>query len=242
MSDDIQLLTFAASLGLGILLALWLASSASNSAKTRIVERLAISILYLGTASALLVVALAVVRRSAEFPALAPIIAAFFMDGIVLGTAVTSPGVFTGVFKSQHDLRDVIFSPSVVRANRYLTASYFLMVGLFKWITDAEYSFFQASGYNRTFYIFICAFECLCAVGLLLRITVLPVVLALSVEMVGAVYTHVHNYFAKGLPDPFGNSLDAFRMLILLAYIAVAALQQNAPVLSGKPRYTGEAF
>jgi hypothetical protein len=238
VSDDIQLLIFAASLGLGILLALWLALSASNSAKSQIVERLAISVLYLGMVGALLTAALAIVGHSSDFVALAPIIAAFFMDGIILGAAAISPEVFAVVFKSRHDLRSVVFSPNVVRASRYLTASYFLMVGLFKWITDAEYSFFQASGYNRAFYILICAFECLCAVGLLLRITVLPVVFALSVEMVGAVYTHFHNYFAKGLPDPFGNSLDAFRMLILLAYIAVATLRQDAPLLSEKPRYT----
>jgi hypothetical protein len=53
---------------------------------------------------------------------------------------------------------------------------------------------------------------------------VVPSAFALCIEMFGAIDTHFHNYFAKGLPDPFGNSLDALRMLILLGFFAITAL------------------
>lgn len=233
MSDSVLLLIFAASVCLGVLLALWLASSTSDFAKSKIIERLVVGVLYVGTIGALLVIALAVAGRSGDF-GLIPVIAEFFMDGIIVAALATRSEASSPIFKSRDSLRNMVLSQRVIRGSRYLTVSYFLMVGLFKWITYAEYSFFQASGYSKTFYIFICAFECVCAVGLLVRVTVLPVVFALSVEMVGAVYTHFHNYFAKGLPDPFSNSLDAFRMLILLGYIAVATLEYDAPLLKEK--------
>jgi hypothetical protein len=220
VSDRVQLLVFAVTFALGFFLALWLAASAPRPTRSQIFERFTIFVLYMGSIGAMLVAGFAVAGRSIPF-ALAPIIAGFFMDGVIL--AMVAPLLFAGLFKGRHRLQGVVFSAGVVRASRYLTASYFLMAGLFKWITDAEYPFFQASGYGRPFYVFICAFECVCAVGLLFRALVLPVVLILFAEMLGAAYTHFHNYFVNGFADPFGNSLDAFRMLILLAYIGVVA-------------------
>jgi hypothetical protein len=226
MSDRILLLVFAVSFSLGAFFALWLALSAPDSAKARIFQRIAILVLYIGTIGALLVIVLAATGRSSDF-GIVPIIASFFVDGVILAVVVISGEAVGAVFKGRHELRAAVFSSGMVRASRYFTASYFLMVGLFKWITFAEYPFFQASGYSKTFYVFICAFECACAAGLLLKITVLPAVLALTIEMAGAVYTHFHNYFAKGAPAPFLNSLDAFRMLVLLTYVGVATLQRD---------------
>jgi DoxX-like family len=127
---------------------------------------------------------------------------------MVLAAFATSPTVFSGPFRNKDDLRSLAFSQPTVREARYLTAAYFLMVGRFKWITKGECSFFQSSGYSKAFYIFICLFECICALGLLLRSMILPTLLALAVEMTGAAYTHFQSYFTKGTPDPFPNSLD----------------------------------
>jgi hypothetical protein len=226
MSDRILLLVFAVSFLLGAFFALWLALFLPDSAKLRIFERTAIAVLFLGTIGALLVIVLAATGRSSDL-GIVPITAGFFIDGVILATVVASRKAVAAVFKGQDELGSVVFSPRMLIAGRYFTASYFLMVGLFKWITFAEYPFFQASGYSKAFYVFICAFECACAAGLLLKITVLPAVLTLTIEMAGAVYTHFHNYFAKGVPDPFLNSLDAFRMLVLLAYVGVATLQRD---------------
>jgi hypothetical protein len=52
---------------------------------------------------------------------------------------------------------------------------------------------------------------------------VVPTAFALCIERFGAISAHFHNYFAKGLPIPFGNSLDALRMLILLGFVAITA-------------------
>lgn len=54
------------------------------------------------------------------------------------------------------------------------------------------------------------------------RWTAIPALLGLSIEMLGAIYTHYHNYFSKGFPDPFGNSLDALRTLFLMIYLLLA--------------------
>jgi hypothetical protein len=45
----------------------------------------------------------------------------------------------------------------------------------------------------------------------------------LWIEMLGPIYTHFHNYLAKGVSDPLSNSLDAFRMLVVLSFIALAS-------------------
>jgi hypothetical protein len=97
------------------------------------------------------------------------------------------------------------------------------MVSISKWVTQNEHAFFLASGYGDSFYAFICLFECLCAIGLLIDPLVVPTVALLWIEMLGAIYTHFHNYLAKGFSDPLSNSLDAFRMLIVLTFIAFAS-------------------
>jgi hypothetical protein len=38
--------------------------------------------------------------------------------------------------------------------------------------------------------------------------------------MIGAVYTHYHNYFLKNVPNPFGNSVPALITLTLLVTVA----------------------
>jgi hypothetical protein len=233
VSDNMILVISAASLSSGVLVALWLALSAPAFRRSQVVGGITRLILHLGTAGALLVIVLTAAHRGGlSLFGFAPIIAGLFMAGlfmagIVLAALAASPAVLSRPFGNQDGLRSLAFSQPTVQAARYLTAAYFLMVGLFKWITYAEYSFFQSSGYSKDFYIFICLFECICAVGLLLRATIVPAVLALAVEMGGAIYTHFHNYFTRGTPDPFGSSLDAFCMLILVAYIGVAALRER---------------
>ena len=181
--------------------------------------------LYLGTIGALVVTGFAVLHRL-NSPAITPaafanVASGLLLDGAVFGAMLlwveaTRPPFF------DKDILSVFFLRSqTIRAARFLAASTYLMVGSYKLISYAEFPFFQASGYSQNFYIFICILECVCAVGLIRRSTTIPAVLVLSFEMFGAVYTHFHNYFSKGLPDPFGNSLDAFRMLVMLLYIAV---------------------
>ena len=179
--------------------------------------------LYLGTIGALAVTGLAVLHRL-NSPALIPLAwlstaSGLLLDGAVVAATLLSLRPIRPVFCSNDIWSSVFLLPRTIRAARYLAASTFLMVGTFKLISYAEFPFFQASGYSQNFYIFICILECACAAGLMLRLTTIPAALVLSLEMFGAIYTHFHNYFAKGLPQPFANSMDAFRMLIMLSYI-----------------------
>ena len=52
-------------------------------------------------------------------------------------------------------------------------------------------------------------------------------VVALSFDMFGAIYTHYHNYFSRGFSGPFASSLDALRMLLLMAYVGFALARQR---------------
>lgn len=60
------------------------------------------------------------------------------------------------------------------------------------------------------------------SVAITLRTSCRLALAALSVEMAGAIYTHYHNYLVRGIPGPFSSSLDALRMLPLMAYLALA--------------------
>jgi hypothetical protein len=177
--------------------------------------------MYLGTMGALVVVVL-VIGHDRDSPlvnyaAMASIVAVLFVDGAFLAALVS-----WSAFRGRNQLLSRLLLPPTVWAARSITAATFLMVGSSKLITYNTYPFFQASGYSKAFYIFVCIFECVCAIGLMMRLTVIPTILALWVEMVGAIYTHFHNYFARGLPNPFGNSLEALRMLVILGFIAFA--------------------
>jgi uncharacterized membrane protein YphA (DoxX/SURF4 family) len=73
--------------------------------------------------------------------------------------------------------------------------------------------FFAQSGYSVWFLYFIIVAETVGAVGLLVPKTMLPAAFGLSVVMIGAIRTHLHNH------DPFSDSLEALHLLMLLACI-----------------------
>jgi len=210
---DLYLLWFVWGIASGIVGA-FLAHRRGASSKFAILSRI---LLYLGTIGALLV---AVAALAHQFGALWLLL--YTMAGSASGLWMDGVIVVAVIAARKSALWALAQEAPILSAARYLAAATFLMVGVVKWVTYAEFPFFQASGYSEAFYIFVCAFECVAALGLLLRSTAFFTSLILLMEMCGAVYTHFHNYFAKGLADPFGNSLDAFRMLILLSYIAFA--------------------
>ena len=215
MSETAFLLWIAASFASGLILALFLAITNTRSDVFNVTIR---CFLYLGTVGAVTTAALSGWRAASqhlvELLALAAIVAGLFTGGLIAGAAACWLATHR-----ESSVSLLLFQPPIIWAARCLTAATFLMVGVNKLLTNSELSFFQASGYSESFYIFICIFECVCAFGLLLRVTVVLSVFALWVEMVGAIYTHFHNYFVRGFADPLGNSLDALRMLLLLTYI-----------------------
>jgi len=154
----------------------------------------------------------------------------FFVDGAIL--AMLFPSLLKLRFDGFHHLQLELFSPQTSSAVTLLVGTLYLSAGIIKLTVHETLEFFHASGYGITFFFFIAIWECIWGIGVLLRPTRIVALLALSVEMFGAIYTHYHNYFTKGLAGPFGNSLDALRMLTLMSYIAYASVCQITPEAS----------
>ena len=77
--------------------------------------------------------------------------------------------------------------------------------------------FFQASGYPVWSMYAVMAVESLSAVALLIPWLRTAAATVLALVMLGAIATHAHN------GDPFGDSLDALRMLLAVACILLLA-------------------
>jgi hypothetical protein len=87
---------------------------------------------------------------------------------------------------------------------------------------DAEMRrFFLGSGYPVAFMYVVMAVEIAGALGLLVARLRVAAAILLGLVMLGAMATHAHN------GDPFSDSLDAARMLLLVASIAVLGMHQG---------------
>jgi uncharacterized membrane protein YphA (DoxX/SURF4 family) len=124
-------------------------------------------------------------------------------------------GVIFGLAMLRNDRRKILCEPAVFSVlclsagigfviNGYLSAS----VG-----TKGMSQFFVQSGYSAHFQMFIATAEVLGGVGLLIPWAALPAIAGLSVDMFGAIYTHVHN------GDPLNDSTGAIAALIRFAAI-----------------------
>jgi hypothetical protein len=87
--------------------------------------------------------------------------------------------------------------------------------------------FFIISGYSEAFFIFILAVEFIGGVCLLYQKTALYAALLLMCDMLGALYTHYHNYFTKQLPDPLGNSIPSLITQTVLISIIIITFYPN---------------
>ena len=92
--------------------------------------------------------------------------------------------------------------------------------------------FFIISGYSAPFFIFIIAIEFIGGICLLYQKTALYAALLLMCDMLGALYTHYHNYFTKQLPDPLGNSIPSLiTQTVLISIIIIAFYPNKTPIL-----------
>ncbi|HKI94073.1 MAG TPA: DoxX family protein [Gemmatimonadales bacterium] len=108
----------------------------------------------------------------------------------------------------------------LVWGSRLLMATYYAFTATYSWTRPVEaYRFYQASDLSHAFFVFIAIWESAGALGLIFSPTARIAALGLFVEMVGAVGTHLHNAFAYGMP--LGDTLDALKMLPVLAFIAI---------------------
>jgi uncharacterized membrane protein YphA (DoxX/SURF4 family) len=125
-------------------------------------------------------------------------------------------GCLLGLAARRRDTRALLTNPSTFRALCMGMAFTFALAGIGKAFSMAPMSdFFTKSGYSVSFLKFIVIAEIFGAIGLLLPWAVLPAILGLSVDMFGAVLTHIHN------GDPLNDSTGAIGMLIRLAVVGV---------------------
>ncbi len=145
---------------------------------------------------------------------------------ITIGTALTA-AIFTVVNAATDAngragsaaIRVFITSSDVLKGICLSVACAFMGTEIGKLTHDAEMrQFFLQSGYAAWFLYFVITGEILGSVGLLISRTLLAAASGLSVLMLGAILTHIHN------GDPFSDSLEAVHLLILLTCIIVIRL------------------
>lgn len=133
-------------------------------------------------------------------------------------------GALIGLAVFRRQRLDLFREPAVYSAFCLATAIAIVTAGLAKpFYMQDMIDFFAQSGYSLAFLKFIIIAEVLGGLALLVPWTVIPAVAGLTVDMVGAIYTHAHN------GDPLNDSSGAIVMLFRLAAIAVAwALQPHS--------------
>lgn len=150
-----------------------------------------------------------------------------YLGWLVVGTAVSAALLATirggRANTGTSATRSFIASPALSSGLAIYVACAFFGFEIGKAAHDAEMrQFFVGSGYPIWFMYAVMAAEIAGALALLARSTRLIAAGWLCAVMVGAIATHSRN------GDPFSDSLDALRMLILAGCIAVLELRRKA--------------
>jgi hypothetical protein len=121
-----------------------------------------------------------------------------------------------GLALRRRDGREFLTDSPVLGALLMALAFTFGVAGIGKAFSMAPMAdFFTQSGYSVTFLKFIVIAEIFGAVGLLLPWAAVPALIGLTIDMFGAVVTHVHN------GDPLNDSTGAIGLLIRLVAVGV---------------------
>jgi uncharacterized membrane protein YphA (DoxX/SURF4 family) len=125
-------------------------------------------------------------------------------------------GAVFGLAARRKDARELLTDSSILGAFLMALAFGFALNGIGKAFSMVPMTqFFTQSGYSVTFLKFIAIAEVFGALGVLLPWAVLPALIGLTVDMFGAVLTHIHN------GDPLNDSTGAIGMLIRLVAVGV---------------------
>jgi len=132
-------------------------------------------------------------------------------------------GALFGLASRRNDSREIMTSSPVFDALCITLAFTFVLAGIGKAFSVAPMTeFFVQSGYSVGFLKFIVIAEIFGGIGLLLPWAILPALIGLTVDMFGAVLTHIHN------GDPVNDSTGAIGMLTRLMAVGVLlALRQR---------------
>jgi len=122
-------------------------------------------------------------------------------------------GIF-GIAALRKDRREILCDPAIYSALCLFTGIVFVLAGYVKALyMQGMIEFFTQSGYSTPFLKFIMTIEVLGGIGLLIPWTALPAIAGLSIDMFGAIYTHIHN------GDPLNDSTGAIASLIRFGVI-----------------------
>ena len=125
-------------------------------------------------------------------------------------------GALFGLAMRRRDAREFLTNSSILSALCMSIAFTFALAGIGKAFSVAPMTeFFTQSGYSVTFLKFIVMAEIFGGIGLLLPWAFMPALAGLTVDMFGAVLTHIHN------GDPLNDSTGAIGMLIRLIALGV---------------------
>ena len=125
-------------------------------------------------------------------------------------------GALFGLALHRRNSREFLVHPSILSALCMTLAFTFALAAVGKTFTFQPITeFFIQSGYSIAFLKFIISVETLGAIGLLLPWAVWPALLGLSIDMFGAVATHIHN------GDPLNDSTGAIALLIRMGALGI---------------------
>jgi DoxX-like family len=125
-------------------------------------------------------------------------------------------GVLFGLAARRRDARELLTSSTILSALLMSLAFTFALAGAGKAVSMASMTeFFQQSGYPVSFLKFIMIAEIFGGLGLLLRWAVVPSLIGLTIDMFGAMLTHIHNC------DPLNDSTGAIGLLVRLFVVGV---------------------
>ncbi len=125
-------------------------------------------------------------------------------------------GALFGIAVRRHDRRALLQDRAVLSALAISIAVTFVSAGLGKAFAMAPmHEFFAQSGYPDAFLRFILVAEVLGGLAMLIPCAVPAALMGLSIDMFGAVLTHIHN------GDPLNDSTGAIAMLLHLGVFSV---------------------
>jgi len=125
-------------------------------------------------------------------------------------------GALFGLSARRQDRRELLLDSSVYLALCLSIGIAFSIAGIAKiFYMKSMIEFFTQSGYSIVFLKCIIIAEAIGGIGFLLPWAMLPTLIGFTIDMFGAVYTHIHN------DDPLNDSTGAIGMLIHLGVIAV---------------------